>query len=131
MAVTNQGMGNPPLRQTPTPISDSTTNHTAKLIAEGMGLSTILAQTIGVLTQDGSCGCSCCKVMVVCTSKGQGAGCERTITAPTINTRKPSIQRAIATSLRICALRCPKSPASVEPSRVCLPSTSVGSSIVL
>src|SRR5712691_513893 len=82
MAVTNQGMGDPPLRQIITPISESTTNQATKLIAEGMGLSTILAQTIGVLTQDGSCGCSCCKVMVVCTSKGQGAGCERTITAP-------------------------------------------------
>src|SRR6266568_7847001 len=74
MAVTNQGMGDPPLRQTTIPISESTTNHAIKLAVEGMGLSTRLAQTMGVLTQDGSCGCSCCKVMVVCRSKGQGAG---------------------------------------------------------
>src|SRR6266487_4175992 len=74
MAVTTQGMGDPPLRQATTPISRSTTNHAIKLAVEGMGLSTKLAQTIGVLTQDGSCDCSCCKVMVVCRSRGQGAG---------------------------------------------------------
>src|SRR6266704_6618775 len=73
MAVTNQGMGDPPLRQATTPISRSTTNHAIKLAVEGMGLSTKLAQTIGVITQDQSC--SCCKVIVVCRSKGQGAGC--------------------------------------------------------
>src|SRR6266581_6426893 len=105
MAVTNQGMGDPPLHQTTTPISESTTNHAIKLAVEGVGLSTRLAQTIGVLTQDGSCGCSCCKVMVVCRSRGQGAGCKRTITEATTNARMPMIQSAIATYRRICAFR--------------------------
>ena len=35
IAVTNQGMGDPPLRQTTTPISESTTNHATKLAVEG------------------------------------------------------------------------------------------------
>src|SRR5436190_13686167 len=95
MAVTNQGMGDPPLRQATTPISESTTNQQTRLMAEGMGLSTKLAQTIGVITQDGNC--RCCKVMVVCRSKGQGPGCNRTITEVTNNAINPMIQRATTT----------------------------------
>src|SRR5215469_14960724 len=95
IAVTNQGIGHPPLRQTTTPISESTTNHTTKLIAEGMGLSTILAQTIGVITQDGSC--RCCKVMVVCSSKGQEVGCKRTSTEAAASSTRPSTQRGSTT----------------------------------
>src|SRR6266699_4743442 len=71
IAGTNHGMGDPPLRQATTPIRDSTTNHAIKPTAEGLGSSTILAQTIGVLNHGQSC--NCCNVVVVCTSKGQGA----------------------------------------------------------
>jgi hypothetical protein len=66
IAVTNQGMGDPPLRQTTTPIRDSTTNQAIKPAIEGMGLSTILAQMMGVINHGQSC--SCCIVVVVCTS---------------------------------------------------------------
>src|SRR6266487_3777750 len=125
MAVTTQGMGDPPLRQATTPISRSTTNHAIKLAVEGMGLSTKLAQTIGVITQDQSC--SCCKVIVVCRSKGQGAGCNRTITEVTASVIKPITQRLSAALRRVCTTRAAcgfETAARVVSSNDCLPGRS-------
>src|SRR5215469_12336022 len=95
-----------------------------------MGLSTMLAQTIGMLTQDQSC--KCCKVMVVCRSKGQGAGCKRTITEAAASSTKPSTQRGSTTLRRVwTASCCFTPPATVVPSNVCSLGRSVELSIFL
>src|SRR6266566_6213214 len=119
MAVTNQGMGDLPLSHATTPISESTTNQMVIELTEGMGSFTIVGQPIEVITQDGSC--RCCKVMVVCRSNGQGAGCKYTITEAPTNAMKPMSHRVIATFRRVCALLPFTPPASVLSSPMWLP----------